>query len=93
MAQEAVIKMTKNLKNFRPEKGKLFSYFTYCAWTAFVVYLANYYKEQNRKREQILDALNSIDEKQIVSIKYLHELLGDLQETVDEYRDKGENDE
>jgi len=90
MKQEAVIKCLRNIKNFNPEKGKLFSYLTYCCWTAFVVYLANYYKEQNRKREQILDALNSIDEKQIVSIKYLHELLGDLQETVESYRDKEE---
>lgn len=90
MTQEGVIKVCKNLKNFKPSKGRLFNYATTCLWTAFIVHLGKYYKEQNQKREQILDALNSIDEKQIVSIKYLHELLGDLQETVESYRDKEE---
>ena len=93
MKQEAVIKMAKNLKNFKPEKGKLFSYFTYCCWTAYVVYLGKYYKEMNKKREQILEALNNIDEKQLGGIKYLHELLGELQETVNEYGKNGEDDE
>lgn len=57
MKQEAVLKMTKNLKNFKPEKGKLFSYLTTCCWTAFVIHLANYYKELNKKRELLTQAL------------------------------------
>lgn len=51
MKQEAVLKMMKNLKNFKPEKGKLFSYLTTCCWTAFVIHLAKYYNELNKKRE------------------------------------------
>lgn len=92
MRQEAVVKCMKNLKNFNPDKGKLFSYLTYCCWTAYVVYLAKYYKELNQRRELILDALNNIDEKQLGSINYLKELLGDLQETVEEYKEKEDKD-
>ena len=93
MRQEAVLKCIKNLKNFKPEKGKLFSYFTTCCWTAFVVYLSIHYKEMNQKRQLVVDALNSIDEKQIGSTRFLKELLEDLKETVNEYGKKDEDDE
>lgn len=93
MKQEAVIKMAKNLKNFNPSKGKLFSYLTYCSWTAFVVYLAQYYKDLNKRREQIMEVLNSIDEKQIGSTRFLKELLEDLKETMNEYGKNDEDDE
>lgn len=63
MRQDAVLKCVRNLKNFNSDKGKLFSYFTTCCWTAFVVYLSKHYKEVNHKRKLVVDALNSLDEK------------------------------
>ena len=87
------MKCIKNLKNFKPEKGKLFSYFTTCCWTAFVVYLSSHYKYMNKKRQLVVDALSSIDEKQIGSTRFLRELLEDLKKTANEYGKNGEDDE
>jgi len=62
MRQEGVLKCVKNLKNFNPEKGTIFNYFTRCCWTAYIVHLTEYYKDLNEKRELILAALNNMDE-------------------------------
>ena len=40
-----------------------------------------------------MEALNSIDEKQIGSTRFLKELLEDLKKTVDEYGKNDEDDE
>ena len=57
------------------------------------MYLSIHYKEMNQKRQLIVDALNSIDEKQIGSTRFLKELLEDLKKTVDEYGKNDEDDE
>lgn len=50
MVSDGVMKIITNLKNFKPEKGSLFSYMTRCVFTASIDYLAKHYKEMNRKR-------------------------------------------
>lgn len=57
MLQEGALKCLKNLKNFKPEKGSIFSYLTLCCHTAFITYLGKYYHELNQKRELLLEAL------------------------------------
>lgn len=57
MVSDGVVKIMKNLKNFNPEKGSIFSYWTRCVFTAATTYLANYYKDINRKRQLLVDAL------------------------------------
>ena len=61
MAQDGVVKCIKNLKNYQPSKGKLFSYFTQCCWSANMDYLNKYYKEMNIRRQLLLDTLETIE--------------------------------
>ena len=90
MMQEAVLKCLANLKNFKPEKGIIFSYFTRCCWTAFVVHLGRYYKGINRRREEILAVLEGLDEKQIGAREHLEKLMKNIDETLALYtRDAG----
>ena len=92
MKQDGVVKCVKNLKNYDPLKGNIFSYFTRCCWTAYVDHLAKYYKDMNNKRELLLRELNNLDESQLAGTKYLNELLADIRKTVAEYNGGGEND-
>ena len=58
MISDGVMKIIKNLKNMKVEyKESFFAYWTRCVFTAAFVYLSNYYKEKNRKKEMIKDAL------------------------------------
>lgn len=57
MLQEGALKCLKNIKNFNPEKGSIFSYFTLCCHTAFITYLSKYYNILNQKRQMLLDEL------------------------------------
>ena len=61
MAQEGYIKCHKNLKNYDPTKGKLFSYFTHCCWSANMDYLNKYYRQMNVRRQLILDTLDGLE--------------------------------
>ncbi len=54
MAQEACIKMVSNLKNFKPERGSLFSYFSRIVFCACATHLKKFYKRRNAEREVIL---------------------------------------
>lgn len=58
MAQEAVLKIQRNLHNMKEEKRKqFFNYWSCCCWSAFVSYLRKHYKRINQKRELFLKAL------------------------------------
>lgn len=63
MVGDAVLKMIRNLHNFKEEKSKqTFSYCSCIAWTSFMDTLKNHYKHINRQREmtiRVIDALNS----------------------------------
>lgn len=65
MRQEAFLKIMKNLKNIKLDedyRGKLFSYWTTCAWTAFIVYLKQHYKYNNTKKKLTLQAIDQVME-------------------------------
>ena len=57
MISDGVMKIMSNLKNFKPEKGSLFSYMTRCVFTSSIDYLAKHYQYINKKRQLFLDAL------------------------------------
>lgn len=57
MKQDAVLKCLHNLKNIDTSKGTVFNYFTRTCWTAFITYLAKYYKDMNKKRQMLLAAM------------------------------------
>ena len=61
MVSDGVSKIIVNLKNFKPEKGTLFSYMTRCVFTACIDYLAKHYKDMNRRRQLLLDALEKAE--------------------------------
>lgn len=61
MVSDGVMKIITNLKNFKPEKGTLFSYMTRCVFTSSIDYLAKHYKDMNRKRQLLLDALEKAE--------------------------------
>ena len=92
MRQEAYLKCHRNLKNYNPDKVTLFSYFTRCCWTAFVTYLAKYYKDMNESRQLLMDALSDLEANpDIHSSTYMEELkrrLKDLEYDVSEDDDE-----
>ena len=91
MRQEAVLKQMKNIKNLDPEKGSLFAYLTQCAWTAFVVYLADHYKQVNLKREILTNALREAqDRNDIQHTQSMRDLLRELDEWQKEQTQKEE---
>ena len=59
IVSESVLKIMKNLKNFNPSKGTIFNYWTRCVFTAATVYLAKYYRDKNKRRQLLIDALNN----------------------------------
>ena len=83
MAQDGYIKCHKNLKNYNPAKGTLFSYFTRCCWTAFVTYLVKHYKQMNLKRQLLLDALE--DAQTSTQTPTTQALIKDLENTIAQY--------
>ena len=93
MKQDGVVKCVHNLKNYKPEKGKLFSYFTRCCWTAYVDHLVKYYKEMNNRRELLLRELKSLDPNQLAGSKYLTMLIENIRKTVSQYGDGGKDDD
>ena len=63
MIGNAVLKMIRNLHNFKEEKRQQsFSYCSCIAWTSFIDTLKKHYKYINRQREmmtRLIDGLNS----------------------------------
>ena len=81
MKQDAVLKQMKNLKNLDPSKGSLFAYLTQCCWTAFVVYLADHYKQVNLKRDMLMTALHEAEDRNdIQQSAAMKELLKQLED-------------
>lgn len=59
IVSDGVVKIMNNLKNFKPERGSIFSYWTRCVFTAAITYLAKYYKDINTWRGMMIEALNA----------------------------------
>lgn len=60
MCSAALVKCLKNVKNFKPEKGAAFSYFTRATEYAFWEVLNKHYKYLNAMRAQAIEYANSI---------------------------------
>lgn len=61
LVSDAVLKMINNLKNIKEEKkGGCFSYFTACAWCSFIDTLAKHYKEYNKRKQLLINALEDL---------------------------------
>lgn len=91
MRQDAIIKCIKNLKNIDTSKGSIFSYLTRVCWTAYIVYLAKYYKDLNAKKQMLVDAIGNVEnERGLENVKYLHQLLGQINNTLSEFSTKEE---
>lgn len=92
MVSDGVMKIMTNLKNFKPEKGSLFSYMTRCVFTASIDYLAKHYKDMNRKRQLLLDALEKA-ETNMPSSQAKEDLIRELGKQIELYSEKKEGDE
>ena len=93
MRQEAIIKCFKNLKNIDTTKGTAFSYLTRVCWTAYIVYLGNYYKDLNHKKELLVEAIGQIEnERGMENVKYLHQLMGQINSTISDFTNKEDCD-
>lgn len=56
MQQDAIVKMVRNLRNYRADKGSLFSYLSRICFCSNATYLKKHYKRRNAEREMILSA-------------------------------------
>lgn len=62
MVGDAILKMIKNIKNYKPEfKSKCFNYFTRCAECSFWTTLGKHYQQVNMVRELTLEYANKIE--------------------------------
>ncbi len=57
MAQEAILKMIRNLRNYRADKGTLFSYLSRICFCSNATYLKKHYRRRNTEREMSLSAI------------------------------------
>lgn len=84
MISDAYLKVVINLKNVKEQyKDSLFSYFTNCAWCAFITYLQKHYKQVNLKRQLILDALQNMNDELPNDVR--NELAQELENQLREY--------
>lgn len=61
LVSDAVLKMIKNLKNYKPERSSAaFNYFTRCAYCSFMATLTKYYKYVNLKRDLVERAIDEL---------------------------------
>lgn len=77
---DAVLKMCKNLKNFKYEKrNQCFSYCSCIAWTSFMDTLKRYYKHINRQREMVIRLIDGLNSRKMNGrtdcVKYLKDRL------------------
>lgn len=56
MAGESVLKMIRNLKNYKADKGTLFSYLSRICFCSNATYLKKHYRIRNAEREMSLSA-------------------------------------
>lgn len=86
MVQEGCAKIMKNLHNMKPEKKSgFFSYWTHCVFTAGMVYLSNYYKQLNNKRQMLMEAISKLESESASLPRYLKELAEELNVQHQEY--------
>ena len=63
---DAVLKMIRNLKNFKYEKrNQSFSYCSCIAWTSFMDTLKRYYKHVNRQRQMVLKLIEGLESRRM----------------------------
>lgn len=66
MVGDAVLKMCKNLKNFKEEKrNQSFSYCSCIAWTSFMDTLKKHYKHINRQREMFTRLIEGLESRRM----------------------------
>lgn len=79
LVSDAVLKMMHNLKNIKEEKkGGCFSYFTTCAWCSFIDTLAKHYKEYNKRKQLLINALEDLQLTSPYPRQHTMELLKEL---------------
>lgn len=62
MISEAIVKMIKNIHNYKPEfKDKCFNYWTRCCEHSFWTTLGKHYKYMNMIRQMTLDLADSLE--------------------------------
>ena len=70
MAQEACLKIIRNLHNMKEEKRKsFFSYWSCCCYSAFITYLRKHYKRTNEQRQYLLDTLQAASDMGVAHIR------------------------
>ena len=92
MVSDGVAKIITNLKNFNPEKGSIFSYWTRCVFTSSIDYLAKHYREMNKKRQLLLDALEKAETNMPFS-QAKADLVRELERQIGLYSEKKEKEE
>ena len=66
MIGDAVLKMIRNLHNFKYEKrNQSFSYCSCIAWTSFMDTLKRHYKHINRQREMVLRLIEGLESRRM----------------------------
>ena len=84
MAQEAALKILKNIHNMREEKHKqFFNYWSCCCYSAFLTYLRKHYKLVNAKREFLLTALKYAKDNNISNVR--PDILKNIQSQIELY--------
>lgn len=85
------MKCIKSLKNINPD-GNIFSYLTSACWSAFMNYLVKYYRNKNKKRQLLIEALEEAKANpETHTTEYMDELLRMLHEQDEKYN--GERDD
>ena len=92
MVSDGVSKIIVNLKNFKPEKGTLFSYMTRCVFTACIDYLSRHYRDINNRRKLFLDALEKA-ETNMPSSQAKEDFIRELGKQIELYSKKEEDNE
>lgn len=66
MIGDAVLKMIRNLHNFKYEKrNQTFSYCSCIAWTSFIDTLKKHYKHINRQRQMVLRLIEGLESRRM----------------------------
>ena len=66
MIGDAVLKMIRNLHNFKEEKmNQSFSYCSCIAWTSFMDTLKKHYKHINRQRQMVLRLIEGFESRRM----------------------------
>lgn len=87
---DAVLKMIRNLHNFKEEnRNQSFSYCSCIAWTSFMDTLKRYYKHINRQRQMVLKLIEGLESRRMNGRNDYVQYLKDRLENFD--NNNGEN--